>query len=107
MRTGRMNTPFLVQSCRLVADGQGGHVAEWSTIASLWGAIEDIYERRVSVAQDDSTHIVTTRPRDDLDLTNELRMTSGERVYTIRQARIVGRGKGRMKLFVHETQYLN
>lgn len=107
MRTGRMNVPFLVQSCRLVPDGHGGNLTEWSTLAALWGSLEDFYERAPVRAPDDVTHIVTTRKREDLDFSGELRLALNERVFTIRQARNVGRGEGRLKLFVREGRYLN
>lgn len=102
-----MNVPFLVQTSRIVSDGQGGRVTAWSTVAAMWGAIEDYYDRVTVKADSDVTHIVTARPRKDIDLQSELRLVFGEKVFVVREAKIVGRTDKRMKLLVRETRYLN
>lgn len=107
-----MNVPFLMQTCRLVADGQGGSVTEWSTKAAFWGALEDFADRVIKNMRDDVTHIVTTRKRDDLAVEGEARLVYGnpeygERIFAVREIRMVGRGEGRTKIFVREQRYLN
>ncbi len=107
MRTGQMNIPFLLQTCRLVADGKGGYLTDWNTKAAFWGALEDFADRVLKNAKEDVTHIVTTRKRDDLIVEGEARLLAGERVFAVREIRAIGRGEGRTKIYAREAGYLN
>ncbi|MGE4352329.1 MAG: head-tail adaptor protein [Bdellovibrionales bacterium] len=107
MRIGQMNVPFLVQSCRLVEDGEGGTVTQWSTIAAFWGALEDYQERSPVNEADEVTHVITTRARQDVDLAGSVRLCYQDRVFVIREVRQAGRRAEQMRILAREQRYLN
>lgn len=107
MRVGQMNVPFLLQSERLVPDGEGGKVRQWSTIANLWGSIEDYQDQEVTQSFSEPSHIIMARNRMDVEVCNLHRLVYKDRTYQVRSVRFPSPKRIWMRIYVSETTYLN
>lgn len=107
MRAGLLRLPFLLQSCRLVPDGNGGNLQEWSTIAPLWGALDTVHERPVEPRQRGASHRIVTRAREDVTFSAAQRLVHNVRVFQIIEARSDKPRSGEVTLYVAEQNYLN
>jgi len=102
-----MNVPFLLQSMRVVADGEGGSVQQWNTIAALWGSL-DPYEAGDTLRDvQRPSHVVMTRNRADVEIAATHRLAYNGRTFHIRTVMAEEAHKRVLKLLVSETSYLN
>jgi head-tail adaptor len=108
MNTGQLKIPFTLQSERLVPDGTGGMIAQWTTVGTLWGCLEAVQEPNGAFGNGEAraTHYVTARARGDIAITNAHRLVDKDRHYQIRA--VVENSKRRwIRLYVTQTTYLN
>jgi len=102
-----MNVPYLLQSMRVVADGEGGSVQQWTTFAALWGTLDVHGESGAPANFHDPTHVVFTRCRSDFEITTAHRLVFNARLFQIRSVNFADERKRKLKLFVTEITALN
>src|SRR5574344_1193291 len=89
MRIGSLRKRLALQSETLVADGNGGQVASWTTIGNVWAEIVSINDRQavsVSGANGRITHKIILRHR--ADVKSGMRFVLGSRIFTIRKGSV-------------------
>ncbi len=109
MRIGALRKRLALQSEGLAPDGAGGSMAVWTTVATVWAAVEPIakagawvdsrFDRRV-------THVVTMRWRGDVAVTTGMRLLLGSRVFMIRAVANPVEGNRWLELRVEEDGLL-
>ena len=85
MQIGILRKQLTLQGESLVADGSGGHAANWTTVATVWGDVKPtIGVDAVIVRNFDKriTHVITLRYRSDI--TTGMRLLDGSRILLIR-----------------------
>ena len=107
MRTAAMNVPFLLQSLRVVPDGQGGSVQQWSTLAAVWGSLDKFTGGDTLRDVQSATHVVVTRNRGDFEISTAHRLAYNGRYFQIRSVTDVDARKRFLRLYVGETTSLN
>ena len=86
MRLGALRKRLTLQSESFVADGSGGNMAEWATVAVLWGEILPLSSTGALSAQSDRrpTHNIRIRCCPALGVTTGMRLVDGSRIFSIR-----------------------
>ena len=84
---GALRKRLTLQVESLGLDGAGGVMANWTTLATLWGQLAPVtgaasvvvggFEKRI-------THAITVRWRSDVTIATGMRLLLGSRVFTIR-----------------------
>lgn len=85
MRVGELRKRVTFQSETSSSDNAGGYTLGWTTVATVWAAIEPLNGREVFTAQHlegHVTHRVIIRYRSDI--TSDMRMVYGARVFNVR-----------------------
>lgn len=81
---GALRSEFSLQQATPVADGMGGHGAEWAEVATLFGRLEPVaagIRFGAGQALETVTHRVTIRRRDGL--ASGMRLCKGARRFAI------------------------
>ncbi len=110
MKIGSMNVPLLLQAQSLVDDGEGGQIAQWATLAALWGKIERTFDgSSVTADQNRITHKITVRRREDVAFAPAQRLSyeEAEKFYMIHRVELDAKDKGYLALGVGEVGYVN
>lgn len=86
MRAGTLRHRVTIQETTETRDGAGGVINTWSTVATVWAAVEplrgrEFIEARATQAQVDTR--IRIRYQASLSLTPKMRVTWGSRVYDI------------------------
>lgn len=87
MRIGRLRNQLVVQRKTTTRDTDGGERVEWSTIATVWGAIEPGRNREYWGSEQIQAETgVRIRVRYPLDVLPQDRITSGGKSYNVHGA---------------------
>ena len=85
---GRLSARLALEKTADIADGQGGLLEGWTTVAELWGRVEPLRSKASEVAGAATapiTHRVTIRNRDDVR--HAMRFVYRDRTLLIRSLR--------------------
>lgn len=107
MRIGALNIPFLVKAQSLVSDGEGGHIAQWTTLASLCGSLAPLDPDGLVESDDKATHMIVARCRNDIAIGCAHRLTYENRIFQIRKVVIDERRKSFVQYYVSEISAFN
>lgn len=104
-KVGKMRWRLLLQDGHIVADGAGGAMTEWVTVATVWGdlqalsGVKAVYELRYSKR---ITHRITMRYRQDPAPKIGMRFSFGARNFAILAVADVGESKRWLEVLVEE-----
>lgn len=84
MRIGALRKRLALQSETLVVDENGGQIASWADVATVWAELSPISNKQVTAAdvRGRITHEIIMRYRDDIK--TGMRFLLGSRIFTIR-----------------------
>jgi SPP1 family predicted phage head-tail adaptor len=105
MRIGEIRKQIAIQAEAPTSDGAGGYALAWTTLATVWAEIKPLSGHEVFTAQHlegHVTHQITTRYRNDITITTDMRIVYGSRLFNIRSVTNSGERNRWWELLVEE-----
>lgn len=103
LTTGKLKTPFLLQSCTLAPDGS----ATWSTLTAIWGSLEPAHiAADGQAAAREVTHHVHLRANQNFEITPGQRLSFNGRNFLILSVIDLHEEGKWLRLFVREDKGL-